>query len=143
MMPANPTLRADFVEFQKIFAYEDMKPDVAFEHFGNYCVLQSICNDPLEIETLDRIHTGGGGDLGLDGIGLIVNSKLVLNDEMVDGLAEGQLDPEFVFVQTKLQQGFDGAEMRTFFAGVRAFSCYDQLPDSLRANETIKNSSFR
>ena len=99
-----------------------------FEHFGNYCALANAYGEEFDVED---IHTGGGDDLGIDGIAIIVNGALVLDVDEVADLAETNkhLDVEFVFVQSKTGSSFSGSEISNFFFGVKDFfSTSPKLP---------------
>ena len=70
----DPITKKFLGEFCKSFEIDDSKPDIAFEHFSNYCCLNKE-NGVVDI-SLDEISTGKNAQ-GIDGIGIIVNHKLV------------------------------------------------------------------
>ncbi|ANS29899.1 AIPR protein [Rhodococcus opacus] len=92
-----------------------------FEHFVNYIVIHELYGD--EFNVMD-VHTGGGGDLAIDGIAIIVNGKLVSSKSEVADLVElnKYLSAEFVFIQSKTSSSFDGAQIRNFLDGVHEFT---------------------
>ena len=45
-----------------------------FEHFANFCVVSHDYGEEFDV---DDVHTGGGDDLGIDGLGIIVNGAMV------------------------------------------------------------------
>lgn len=94
------------------------KPDVLFEHFANFCVLSHEYTDEFD---LDDIHTGGGDDLGIDGIAVIVNGALVTSEEEIDDLAEANkfIKAEFILCQAKSSSNFDGKEISNFYFGAK------------------------
>ncbi|PPG34465.1 AIPR family protein [Rathayibacter sp. AY2B9] len=104
-----------------------------FEHFVNYCVLSD--NYDEELSVVD-VHTGGGSDLALDGIAILVNGALVTEiDEMEDLLrTNGFLDVRFLFMQAKTSSGFSGEEIAAFGDGVLEF--FEETP-SLPMSERI------
>jgi hypothetical protein len=53
-----------------------------FEHFVNFCAVSNEYGEEFDVE---EIHTGGGDDLGIDGIAVIVNGALVDDSEEVVG----------------------------------------------------------
>ncbi|AOX46743.1 AIPR family protein [Microbacterium sp. BH-3-3-3] len=91
-----------------------------FEHFVNYCVLAENYDD--EFSVVD-VHTGGGADLALDGVAVIVNGALVTDiDEMSEFLTtNGYLDVRFIFIQAKSASGFSGEEIAAVGDGVLEF----------------------
>jgi len=101
-----------------------------FEHFVNYCVVSDAYDDEFDVQ---EVHTGGGADLGIDGIAIIVNGVLVSElDELETLLAtNGFLDVRFIFTQAKSSSNFSGDELATFGEGVlEFFSDNPSLPSS-------------
>lgn len=88
-----------------------------FEHFANYCVVSKEYGEEFDI---DDIHTGGGSDLGIDGIAIIVNGTLVTDVSEIEDLAgtNKYIEAEFVFCQAKSAESFSGAEISNFFFGL-------------------------
>lgn len=91
-----------------------------FEHFANYCVLSDAYDEEFNVED---VHTGGGGDLSLDGVAILVNGILVNSTDEVDDLLDlnGYLDVRFLFVQAKRSSSFSGDEIGAFIDGVFNF----------------------
>ena len=77
-----------------------IEESVAFELFADYCVVSDAFDEEFDV---DDVHVGGGNDLSLDGIAIIVNGALVSSVEEVEDLLalNGALDVTFVFVQAK------------------------------------------
>jgi AIPR protein len=92
--------------------------DVLFEHFANFCVLSHEYTDEFDLED---IHTGGGDDLGIDGIAVIVNGALISSPEEIDDLADSNkfVKAEFILVQAKSQSNFDGKDISNLFFGAK------------------------
>jgi hypothetical protein len=88
------------------------------EHFVNFCAVSKEYGEEFDVEDL---HTGGGDDLGIDGIAVIVNGTLVQDLEEVDDLAQTNkyLEVDLVFCQAKSGSGFSGNEISNFFYGVK------------------------
>lgn len=111
------------------FRQEQALPDgdlsVNFEHFVNYCIVADNYDD--EFGLLD-VHTGGGADLTLDGIAIIVNGVLVTEVQEVEDLlsTNGFLDVRFMFMQAKTTSGFSGEQISAFGEGVLEF--FDEEP---------------
>jgi len=91
---------------------------VLLEHFVNFCAVSNEYGEEFDVEEL---HTGGGDDLGIDGVAVIVNGTLVQDLEEVDDLAQTNkyLEVELVFCQAKSGSGFSGNEISSFFYGVK------------------------
>ena len=91
-----------------------------FEHFANYCILADSYDEEFSIAD---VHTGGGNDLTLDGVAIVVNGVLVSDtDEIAEILKlNGFLDVRFIFVQAKTASGFNGEEIGAFGDGVLEF----------------------
>lgn len=105
----------------------------AFEKFAAYCVVSELYDEAFDI---DEVHVGGGNDLGLDGIAILVNGALVTSVEEVEDLLQvnGALDVTFAFVQAKTAANFSGDEIVNFLDGVGEF--FADSP-TLPANEAV------
>lgn len=116
----DPITKKFLGEFCKSFEIDDSKPDIAFEHFSNYCCLNKE-NGVVDIR-LDEISTGKNAQ-GIDGIGIIVNHKLVTSISEIEFQIENTrtLDVSFVFVQSKTSSSFDNTLMLNFFEFTKAF----------------------
>lgn len=119
----------------------DKHESVLFEHFADYCVVSSAYEE--EFDTAD-VHVGGEGDLGLDGLAIIVNGVLVTSVEEAEDLLKinSFLDVKFVFVQAKTSSAFSGEQMANFFDGVEEFFAEaPTLPvsDQIQAARDIMN----
>jgi hypothetical protein len=107
----------DFVEVQGL---HDLDPTQAFEYFINHLIISRDYPEPFE---LDDISVGGGSDLGIDGLGIIVNEHLVFSNEDIDFFKKQlrRLDARFLFVQSKTSANFDSGDIGNFLFGVRTF----------------------
>ncbi len=110
--------------FIKKHAPKSKKPSDVFEDFCNYIVMKNEYNIDLNFASND-ISTGGGNDTGIDGLGIIVNGKLInhlMGDEnAIDEYLKGKLDIEFIFIQSKTTSGFKSIDIRNTYAGVNNF----------------------
>jgi cold shock CspA family protein len=127
------SLLNDFVKENSI---ETLPESKAFEHFINYCMISRIHSGPFSFE---NISVGGGNDLGIDGLAIIVNEHLVLSIEEVDYFKSilNRLDVEFVFIQSKTAAEFDSGEMNKFIYGVKQFFAADT---KMVKNEQIQSA---
>lgn len=106
-----------------------------FEYFSNYLVTSRHFTDSFPIED---ICVGGGYDIGIDGISIIVNGSLVTEPEEISDLLEinGYLDVTFIFVQSESSSSFSTTKIGQFGFGLQDF--FSETPSLLR-NEEIEN----
>lgn len=86
---------SQFVATQEL-AQSDIEKQ--FEYLSAYCVLSSVLEDNLELES---VVLGNGDDCGIDALAIIVNGVHVTDPEQVDDILENNkyLDAQFVFIQ--------------------------------------------
>jgi cold shock CspA family protein len=127
-------IAAYLADFVKEFGLGELTESEAFETFGTYCAVSKHHPDSFDP---DGVVVGGSGDLGLDGVGILVNDHLVSSREDVDHLKKAlrRLDVQFVFVQAKTSAHFEAADIGTLFAGVRQFFGAELSAD---ANEQVR-----
>jgi len=99
---------------------KEMSESDVFELFAIHSVVANAHDDEFSPEDL---NTGGGNDLGIDGIAIIVNGVLVSSVEEAGDLLKinGFLDVRFIFIQAKSGSKFDSGEMAIFMDGVVEF----------------------
>jgi hypothetical protein len=122
------------------FRQEESLPDeidepTVFEHFVNFISVSSEYSDEFDVED---IHTGGGDDLGIDGIALLANGTLVSDLAEIDDLAVANkyLEIDIVCCQAKSGGSFSGSEISNFFFGVKdLFSTEPALPRNSKVTE--------
>jgi cold shock CspA family protein len=122
-------------DFVHEFGLAGLDESKAFERFANYCVVSR--HHPSSFDP-DEISVGGGGDLGLDGLAILVNDHIVSATEDVDHLKKTlrRLDVRFIFSQAKTSPRFDLAEVGSTLGGVREF--FDRTIPT-HANSRIKS----
>ena len=113
---------------------EDVSESVLFEHFSNYCIVSNQYGEEFD---LDDVHTGGGNDLGIDGLAIIVNGTLVIDVQEIEDLATTNkfVEAEFIFCQAKSGKDFDASEISNFCFGIK--DLFDQNP-KLPRNEKMQ-----
>lgn len=96
-----------------------LKKETAFEHFANRLIINKYSIDRFDP---DDVMTDAG-EIGLDGIGIIVNNILVTDDDSLNEAIGVSTNPDvkFIFIQTKISENFDGDEIGTFCFGVKCF----------------------
>lgn len=113
---------------------EKLSESTQFEHFANYSILSKQFRGSFE---LDDVHSGSGGDCGIDGLYILVNGRLVNDKDELREIVEssGHLDAEIGFIQAKTSSTFSGADIGAFIHGIKDF-----LSDEPRLvqNDTIK-----
>lgn len=111
-------------EFCKKYNFFELGESKAFEHFVNYCIVSRVSSERFNIED---IGIGGGGDGGIDGVAVVVNSILVRTKEEIDDLREklGVLGVKFIFIQSKTSKEFDSGDIGKFIDGVRNYFSKD------------------
>ena len=121
-------------DFKEQFGLTDVEDAPAFEQFINYCVVSKYHPDRLDVGDLS---VGGSGDLGLDGVAIIVNDHLVSDKTSLAYLTKQlrRLEVQFIFVQSKTSNHFVGSEIGNFISGVRQF--FDRLLPS-SANDDVR-----
>lgn len=98
-----------------------------FEHFVNYLYFVSNCPSAysMERDTHIKVHTGKGGDDGLDGILIVVNDTPVFSlaqvKDLVAHLGQKALNVEFYFTQAKTSASFETGDMLKTREGVKHF----------------------
>ncbi|MGW5144725.1 AIPR family protein [Rhodococcus koreensis] len=107
----------EFKRSEELGRYSD--PDV-FEMFCTYCAISEIHHDSIDIT---EAHTGGGADLGIDGIAIFINGAYVNSLEDVGDIVSysGQIDVVFLFVQAKSASSFSGESISNFIDGCEEF----------------------
>ena len=119
------------------FGIEEKNETTAFEHFCNYCILSHINPDAYASDKFfyEEVHTGQGGDKGIDGIMIMVNDCAVTSIDQFNSIIGGSrpFSAKFVFVQAKTSTAFDSGVVLKIGAGVKAFF----TKDSLNANHKL------
>lgn len=106
--------------FSNQYEIERLSESVRFEHFSNFAIVSKLFRGSLE---LDDVHTGAGGDCGIDGLTLIVNGRIILNEDELRDVVEAtsHLDADITFIQSKTSSSFDGSSIGSFIHGVKDF----------------------
>ena len=133
-------LTAYLKDFTADFGLAELDEDKSFEHFVNYSI---ISKHHLESFEPEDVAVGGSGDLGLDGLAVIVNDHLVASKSDVDYLKKTlrRLDVDFIFIQAKRSSHFDAAEIGAVFSGIRQFfgpSVPRNANDKIRGLHSVK-----
>ena len=125
-------------EFVNEHELSALPQDQGFEHFAAFLAVRRHYSGET-FDTID-IHTGGGGDTGIDAVAILVNGSLVTDVETLEDHVDisGNFDVTFVFVQGDRGSSFDGTKISNFGFGVKDF--FESEP-KLERNEKIKNAA--
>lgn len=122
-------------------AYQLKEQDTAvFEHLFNYLTVRNYTSrhfDPAEISL-------GKGEVGIDGIAIIVNDILITDFIQIEECfkSESDLSVTFIFTQSKTSESFDSHDMSQFFSSVRDFINKGKLNTTSKACELHKICNF-
>lgn len=102
------------------FEISKLSESLQFEHFTNYSIATKSYRNSFD---LDDIHTGSGGDCAIDGLTIIVNGRLILDDDELTDIVttSGFLDADLIFIQSKTSSSFDGSQIGNFIHGIKDF----------------------
>lgn len=124
-----------FVNDFKIEENDDAK---CFEHFVNYCMMSKHLPEIFRDDNLmfDKVHTGCGGDYGIDGVAIYINDEILVTskEQIREAIGSQSFTATFVFVQAKTSNKFDSGDMLKTGNGVRNIF-RNQL---VKANDYIK-----
>lgn len=120
--------------FSNQYELESLHESTRFEHFSNFSITSKIFRGSFEI---DDIHSGSGGDCAIDGLVLIVNGRIIGDEDELRDVVEAtaHLDADIVFIQAKTSSSFDGSAIGSFIHGIKDFLKDDP---QLVQNEKIK-----
>jgi hypothetical protein len=107
-------------EFSSDAFLDHLPEDKRFEHFAIFLALSRHHSETFD--TLELV-VGSGGDIGIDGLAVLVNGALITDPELIAELAEtnGFVDATFLFVQAERSSGFDSQKIGQFGFGVLDF----------------------
>lgn len=120
-----------------IKAYE-LKGDEpnSFEHLVNYLTVRNYTSrhfDPSEVSL-------GKGEVGIDGVAVVVNDTLITTFDQVKEFFEssGDISVVFAFVQSKTSESFDNTALSHFFTSLNDFLTDGKIKMNDKASEIHK-----
>ncbi|EDX54308.1 conserved hypothetical protein (plasmid) [Bacillus cereus W] len=124
-------------QFVEDFDIHKLSESDQFELFGIYSVMYKEYG--ISSFNSKKLLTGNSTQ-GIDGIGILVNNRLVTEVKEVEDLLSlnNYLDVQFIFIQTKTSSNFNNQEMENFFRGVKNF-IYNKNPYDLFSTEEMHN----
>lgn len=117
---------------------EKIEQSVLFEHFINDLIIQKDFSDDFDF---NKIHVGGKGDNGIDGIAIVINQEVLdLNEEDIEKILTDNksLSVSFVFIQSKTSGSLDLGEVLKFLSGVDGLFGNDSNIDNDNIKKFIK-----
>lgn len=120
----NPIIKGFLRDFKEKYEIEETDEDLIFEEFINYCILNNHVVDSER--NFQELNTGVAK--AIDGIAIIVNNKIVLNEEDINILVQEKqiLSVEFIFVQSKTSDKFNDSQVSYFLKHVNQFVCNEE-----------------
>ncbi len=111
-------------DFAEAHDLRDLDESKLFEHFINHCIVSREHPENFDFET---VTVGGLGEVGIDGIAILVNDHLVSSKDEIEFFSKKlrRLDVRFMFIQAKTGDRFDMGEIGNFLFGVRSFFAKD------------------
>jgi hypothetical protein len=132
----------DYIEkFLSMYEIESEDINKDFEKFAAYCVLRKDYSKTVSVDQIEDIVVASPGDMGIDGVAIIVDDELITETDKIDELIEkkDELRVIFIFVQVKNTNQFDRTEFRDFTGGVREFfNDYLEKPTTRTPSSKIK-----
>jgi hypothetical protein len=111
-------LNAKINEFARKFGLDKTKIDYLFENFSNYVIISNELEE--ELESINKVSTYNAQ--GIDGIGIIVNDKLILDESDLKKIGENEkIFVKMVFIQSTTMKSFDSNKFSGFVDSVINF----------------------
>lgn len=106
-------------QFKEKFEITEEREEIIFEQFINYCILNNHIIDSEK--SFNEMETATAK--AIDGISIIVNNKMILNEEDINELVKSKsvLAVDFIFVQSKSAESFKDNEVNYFFTQIQNF----------------------
>lgn len=133
-----PILNAKFKKFCEARGYDEN--GLGFERFVNFTIFNNFQPNAFsDQELFEFICVGGDNDLGIDGLGILVNDRLVKSIQDIDDILNysPKIKVDIVFIQSKMREdGISKDFVNNFLFGVKEF-----LSESIESpiNENIEN----
>lgn len=106
-------------KFSKEKGYAELTEGEQFERYVACTYLHRYIGESPE--AIDNTVTGGGNDEGIDIAAILINGKLVLEEQDILDIISEQPDStaRVIFIQTKTSEGFDTKCIAKFLSGVK------------------------
>ena len=114
---------------------ENLKDEKLFEYFSCYTILANILDNSFlnvgdVIESSNNndrykvaVVNGGGGDLGIDSLAIIIEGEIIYSIEELEEIFNDRKvdDVQVIFIQSKTSSKFEGNDIRNFGDGIYDF----------------------
>lgn len=100
-------------EFTEANSLQKLEQSKAFEHFATYILASQHYDETIDTQ---EVVTGGSGEIGIDGVVILVNGTLVSSPEEIEELRKinGYIDASFILTQAETSQSFDLKKLSHF-----------------------------
>lgn len=126
--------------FVEDFGFQDLDESEQFERFCSFSILNKEFNYSLSDDDLNDISIGK--NKGIDSIVFNVNGELVKNKAQLEEIkktSKQKLDIKLYFLQTKISESFDDAQIGNFFDTITDFLTktpnYPMTPEAKQYHE--------
>lgn len=111
-------LNAKINTFCEKFDLDRTNDSDVFENFSNYVVISTLLED--ELEDVNKVSTNKAQ--GIDGIGIFVNDRLIVEEADLEKLGDGEkLKVKISFIQSTIQNSFSEQKFQSFIDTVINF----------------------
>ncbi len=116
-------LKASIKKFMKKFGISETVPEhKVFEYFVNYIVISNVIKE--EYQNFNKISTGESR--GIDGIGIIVNGRVITELQDLERLGEDEkIKMEVILIQSTLESSFNYQKLSSFIDASISFLAKD------------------
>jgi len=116
-------LKASIRNFMKKFGIDETSPeDKIFEYFVNYIVISNVIKK--EYQDFSKLSTGNSR--GIDGIGIIVNGRVITESQDLERLGDDEkIKMEIIFIQSTLGVSFNYQKFSAFVDSSISFLAND------------------
>lgn len=104
----------DFLDSQELKSKNDSKD---FEKFVNYSVVSKEFKSSFQLQVVST----GSSAIGIDGMAILVNGKLVESEDEIDDLVNLNkfLEAQIIIIQSKTENSFNGSLIGNFFFTIK------------------------
>jgi hypothetical protein len=113
-------ISALLTKFAEAYDFAALPQDEQFERFANYCIVATRgAEETFDVEEI----TVDGDEMGIDGLAVQVNGRIVTDPEEIEGLADQNryLEVDFIFIQAKTSEKFGAAAIEMMGRAVKDF----------------------
>lgn len=124
-MSMDRMLKARLSKYAEDYELKGLPEDRMFELFVNAHIISQKYPNAFSTnsEDINKISIGGSNDLGIDGISITLNDRLIYTIQDIDDILDGKCKADFhvMFIQSKNKSQFDSGEFSKFTNGILEF----------------------